>query len=742
MNSLVSTNKVYAPDNSPYIFNGDESTNSMELFHKYFPLPNSISKYSVPIPGTEVEGYSPVYRNKCFPNGLKEAPMAHLNTYPRLMDQTIKYNGDSPVFGYRKYDYENEILAPDYSYINYQEMNKMKNNLSSGLLYLLKNSPYKIESLSSHQKIDNHEREYKNYCDTNTSFIVTLYAANRWEWVLTDLATSSYSLTNTALYDTLGPESSSYILKLTESPVVICSKNHIKSLIDLKQQNDLQDLILIISMDPILPKDGNLQKLAADNNIQLFQFDQVMKFGEIVPLKPTEPSPDTLYTISFTSGTTGSHPKGVQLSQRICTAGITFTLATIPHKPGVRSFSFLPLAHIFEREVVAFILVCGGCIGFPQLGGSPLTLVEDLKVYKPDLMANVPRVFTKFEGAIKAGTIDSPSSLKRKIFEHIFNYKLAAQASKDGEEGRHLIYDSLFIKKLRSVLGFDNMSYIITGSAPISPATIKFLKASLNTGMAQGYGLTESFAGFAISQPYEKAPGTCGSTAITVEMKVRELPSMGYFLNDPNGPKGELLLRGPQVFSAYFKNKEETDKCISEDGWFSTGDVANISPEGKLSIIDRVKNFLKLAQGEYVTPEKVENQYLSTNSNIIQCYCHGDSLKSFLVGIIGIEKPKVIAYLTERGIPASKLSNDEDILSEINKPAIRQEILNSMNKNMVNLQGFERLHNIFIEFEPLTLQRNVVTPTMKLKRPIAAKFFAKQINDMYEEGSLIKKGKL
>lgn len=742
MYSIVSTDPVYAPDTSPYVFNGDESTNTMELFHKYFPLPKEVSKYSVPIPGSEEPGFSPIYRNKCFPNKMKEAPMPHLNTYHTLMENAIKYNGDKPIFGYRKYDYNAQILDDEYSYITFNEMSKMKNDFASGLLYLLKNSPYKDLLLASHVLIDNHEQNYKLYTSKNHSFVVTLFASNRWEWVLTDLACSSYSLTNTALYDTLGPEASNYILELTESPVVVTTKNHIQTLIDLKRDHNLKDLILVISMDPLSLDQQHLAAKAKDQGIQLFEFSQVMKFGEIVPLKPLPPLPETLYTISFTSGTTGSHPKGVELTQRVCTAGVTFAMMAIPHKPGTRSFSFLPLAHIFERQVTAFILACGGCSGFPQYGGSALTLVADLKVFKPDLQANVPRVFTKFEGAIKAATIDSPSPLKRKLFGHIIDYKLAEQASEDGNEGRNFIYDHVFIKKLRAALGFDNITYVITGSAPISPATIRFLKASLNTGMAQGYGMTESFAGFAISQPYEKDPGTCGSTAATCEMRVRELPEMGYFLSDPAGPKGELQLRGPQVFSGYYKNQEETDKCMSEDGWFSTGDVANISPEGKLSIIDRVKNFFKLAQGEYVTPEKVENQYLSANSNIIQCYCHGDSLKNFLVGVIGIERPVIVGFLTARGVEASKLGTDEDILFEVNKPAIRKEVLSLMNKNMTNLQGFEKLHNIYIEFEPLTLQRNVVTPTMKLKRPIAVKFFELQINDMYEEGSLIRNGKM
>lgn len=668
--------------------------------------------------------------------------MESLNTYHKLINLTADNYPLEPVFGYRKYDYVENKSDPHYSYITYNEMIRIKNSFASGLLHLLKSNPFKDISLSSHQKIDNHELNYKSYNAKNHSFILTLFASNRWEWNLTDLATSSYSITNTALYDTLGPDASNYILELTESPVVVASKEHVRDLIELKKVHNLKNLILIISLDPLLSEDGDLKNLAKEQNIQIFEFNQVIKFGEIIPLLPLEPTPETLYTISFTSGTTGSKPKGVELTQKIATSGITFVLSSLPHEKGVKSFSFLPLAHIFERQVAAFHLVCGGCIGYPQFNGTPLTLLEDLKIFKPNAMANVPRVFTKFEAVLKENTINSKSSIKRKLFNHIINYKFDQQSIKDGEEGNHFIYDKLFISKLRSALGFDNMRFVITGSAPISVPTIQFLKASLGVGMAQGYGLTESFAGFAMSKPYECQPGTCGSTSITVEMRVKELPTMGYYLNDPRGARGELQLRGPQIFKAYYKNLDETKKALSDDGWFSTGDVANISSDGKLSIIDRVKNFFKLAQGEYVTPEKVENQYLSGNSNIIQCYAHGDSLRHFLVGVIGIEKGVAKDFLATRNISQDNLINDDDILREINKKDIRKEILTILNSNIKGLQGFEKLHNIFIEFEPLTLARNVVTPTMKLKRPLALKFFSKQIGEMYDEGSLIKAGKL
>lgn len=750
--SIVSkgSSPYLASDDSPYVFEIPDHTNLSKVMREMLPLPQELWKVSVPLPGSAIEGYSSIYRNGAFPNRLKEAVHPDLNTLHALFMNTVSASGNSPYLSYRKYDYDTKVSETTPTTISYNEVQRRKLNYGSGLLYLLQNNPYRQPHVyPSHGKIDNHLRDYATYDKDNISFIISILSPNRYEWVLTDVMSSSYSITNTALYDTLGPESSKYILELTESPVTVASKDQIKDIILLKQKNPqaLGTLISIISFDPLFDtfEDIELKGLATKNNIALYDLDQVMKIGEIFPLKELPPNPDTIHTISFTSGTTGANPKGVVLSQRTSCAGITFCLAQIPQQENSKMFCFLPLTHIYERQTSWAGTSFGACVCFPQQNGSPLTLVEDLKIFKPTSMSNVPRVYTKFEAALKAATVDSHSVVTAAITKKAIAAKIARQSARDGDPGAHLLYDNTLISKLRSSLGFDEMAYCITGSAPISPSTIKFMKAALNIGICQGYGLTESFAGMSMTIPYEANPGSCGSTGICVEMRVRELPEMGYHLKDKDGPRGELQLRGPQIFTCYFKNEEETKKALDQDGWFSTGDVAQISnSNGQLKIIDRVKNFFKLSQGEYVTPEKVENIYLSNNSLMTQCYAHGDSFQSFLVGIIGVDPVGIKRFLTKQcNVSPLKLSTNEDILKAINRPQNKSKLLNFLNSNVnKKVQGYERLHNIHIEFEPLTIARNVVTPTQKLKRPIASKFFAEQFTAMYDEGSLIKRSKL
>ncbi|KAI5959832.1 uncharacterized protein KGF55_005064 [Candida pseudojiufengensis] len=736
---------IYALDEKDYIFNPNNDIPIESLINYNLPIPQEYSGHSIKIPGTSKPGYSEIYRNASLPNNLKNFIVPELNTYHALIKSSVERHGDSSCLAYHEYDYENDLHLERYNSLTYNEVNNKKINFASGLFFLINSNPFKNLELESHLKIINHERDYQNYNENNMSFIVTFYSGNRIEWIISDLACSSNSLTSTALYDTLGESSSKYILEITQSPIIICSRNKIEKLIELKKQypKELESLIMIISMDPLNKKASSLTKLAEENNIKLYDFIQVEKIGEIFPHTETLPKPETTYTLTFTSGTT-SNPKGVVLPHRTIVAACLSFAYLMPHHNKMKEFAFLPLAHIFERHMSASVLTFGGEVAFPRLGGSAITLFQDLKLYKPTFLACVPRIFSKIESLIKNATIDSNSTFNRITYSQAFETKRIKQLE-DGNKGNHFIYDTILIKRLRSLIGFDNMEVCFTGGAPISGETIKFLRSSLGIGFTQGYGSSESFAGMLMALPLQYSSiGTCGAIAPTVEARIREIPEMGYYLNDKGGPRGELQLRGPQMFSHYYKNPEETSKSIDSEGWFSTGDVIQITNEGWFIIFDRVKNFYKLSQGEYVTPEKIENLYLTSNSIITQVFAHGDFNQSYLVGVIGIDPLSIKTFLTSKcNIQPDQISTNQDLLEVVNKREIKTSILLYLNTNVGSkLNGFEKIQNIYLEIDPLTLDRNVITPTSKLKRSIASNFFKNQIDMMYKEGSIIKDLKL
>lgn len=739
---------IEAEKTSPYIFKPTDQTgvSYQDLIEKHLPIGEDVHD-ACPVSGTEEDGFSAVYRNKAT-GAVKLALNEDLTTYYALFSASAKAFAERPCLAWRPYDFKQKKSEPYYVEISFQETQRRAQAFGAGILHLLQHSPFKLDT-EPHAKIDAHDSNYRSYGVDDLSFVLTLYLANRAEWVITDLACSHYSITNTVLYDTLGANTSEYILELVESPVVVTSYSHIETVLELKRKNpqQLANLIAVVSMDPlgcVLESSGHrLVERARELNIELYDFDQVLGVGEIFPRPTLPPLPSSVYTISFTSGTTGLAPKGVVLTHENAALGITFVLTVAPPILNDRELAFLPLAHIFQRQATAFTLVRGGLLGFPQLNYTPLTLVEDLKLFKPKHMANVPRVYTKFESVLRNATVNASLPLKSLLTKHIFATKDARASVKDSAGGAHWIYDRTIIPKIRAQLGFDNMMFAITGSAPISAETIRFLKALLNIGLSQGFGLTETFAGFSFSNAFEASPGLCGSTGVCCEVRVRELPELGYHLTDPKGPSGELQIRGLQIFHHYFKNPGETEKSLS-GGWFSTGDVARIDAKtGRLFIVDRVKNFFKLAQGEYVTPEKIENTYLSSNPLLTQCFVHGDSLKPHLVAVIGVDPERIVSFLKHLlKVPLSQLQSEEAILARANELENRSKLLHHLTKNVKGLLGFEMIRNVYIEFEPLRIDRDVITPTVKIKRPIAAKYFSSQIAAMYEEPSLLERVKL
>lgn len=722
----------------------DEPQYIEDLITKSIPDEIDVA-YGVPKPHTQESGFSPIYVNEYVQkhlNGeLLSTPHPSLNTYYALVEHAVSLYKDQPAFGIRSTNEDG--TRGDYEWETYGELAILKRQLGAGIFYVLANNPFQ-PSDEVQEKIYNHHK----YVDGNQpSFFVSIFSSNRREWVLTDIACVNYSVANTALYDTLGPDTTKYILGLTKSPVTVCSKDKLKLLIDLKSKypEELVNFTTLISMDtldlqnPSSP-DRSILQLARDSNIMLYDFNQVIKLGELNPKHDIPPKPESVYTISFTSGTTGANPKGVVLTHRNGVASATFCLSKFGAlgKDAVRYYNFLPLAHIYERMNINFGLYSGYQIGFPSTP-SPTCLMEDVKFLKPRALLLVPRVLTKLEAALKAQTINNTEKpILQKLFTRAVEYKMAQQALYDGSEGHHFFYDRL-IHLLRKKLGFENIKAFSSGSAPISPDTIKFLKAVLNIGVGQGYGLTESFAGVCGSPTYDATPGSCGAPAVTCEMRVREVPEMGYTAKDENGPRGELQLRGPQIFKEYFENPEETSKALSSDGWFSTGDVAQInSTTGRVSIIDRVKNFFKLAQGEYITPEKIENTYLSCFPIASQAFVYGDSTQSYLIGIFGIEPETTKPWLKKNfGIT---VSSDEELLQKLNEKSIKTQFIKQLNGSTKSLlQGFEKVHNVKIMIEPLKIEDDIITPTLKVKRPLAKKFFAKELDELYREGSLILK---
>lgn len=570
---------------------------------------------------------------------------------------------------------------------------------------------------------------------------MAIFAKNRPEWTITDLACSSQSLIGVALYDTLGAESTEYIVNHCEAEMIICSLDHVPTLLATKSQ--MPKLRVLVSMDEL---DGGevaghtkaelLAKWGAEKDVKILSFSQLEKLGEQFPRAHNIPGPDDIWTINYTSGTTGN-PKGAILQHHCVPAAAFGSGMSSGTRPDDVVFSCLPLAHCYQRSIDNGMLFAGGAIGYSH--GDILALVEDMQMLQPTIFPSVPRILSRFAAAIRAQTIHAPG-VAGAISRTAFAAKKAKMEA--GGDNTHALWDRVWCRKIRKIFG-GRLRTISSGSAPISNDDYIFLNAALGCTLVNGYGLTETNAAACVALPLDCSVGHCGPPMVLSEFKLRSVPSMNYTAEDKPFPRGELLIKSPMNFKEYLKEPVKTAEAITEDGWFCTGDIFQVDAEGRFGMIDRVKNFFKLAQGEYVAPEKIENVLLASGI-VSQIFVHGNSEESFLVAIGGINPEEFCPFASKiLGRPVTP-ADPAGLQAACDDKAVKDAYLAICERNATksNLAGFEKIKRVYLTFEPFTADNDLVTPTMKVKRSQAAKFYKAQVDAMYAEKMLQKMAKL
>ena len=564
---------------------------------------------------------------------------------------------------------------------------------------------------------------------------VGLWCQNRPEWHLTgrkanwsailkgvadgnlDLACMSQSLYTVSLYDTLGPSATEFIIQHASLPCVAASLPHIPTLLKLKSK--LPTLKVIIALDPLdqgepdgYSKQALLSALAEDINIRIYSIDQVEVIGASFGTpKYNPPAPSDIVTINYTSGTTGV-PKGVVLSHAASVAGASTAVSSVSMTGQDVFMSYLPLAHVYERMMSHGVLWGGAAIGF--FHGDILALVDDLKALRPTGFMSVPRLYNRFGGAIRAATTTQPG-VKGALARHVVSTKLKALEPLDSSRAtnRHRVYDRIWGRKVSAAFGLDRVTHMISGSAPLDPSLHQFLRVVFGNFLMQGYGLTETYAVGLCQTREDFSAGNCGGVCPANELCLSSVPEMEYLVTDQPQPRGELLIRGNTLFSGYLKNEEETKKAILPDGWFRTGDICTIDPKGRFQIIDRVKNILKLAQGEYVSPERIENVYLSHLNFLSQGFVHGDSIQTFLVGIFGI-MPEPFAEFASKVLGRKiRMDDTEALLKACQDQRVRLAVLQELERvgRKNDFAGFERVRNCYLYMDPFSIENELLTPT-------------------------------
>ncbi len=380
------------------------------------------------------------------------------------------------------------------------------------------------------------------------------------------------------------------------------------------------------------------------------------------------------FTTIYTSGTTGN-PKGVMMSYKSMAAAIDDTKdilkATLPN---ARFFSYLPLCHVAERNLVeSTSLVSGGTIYFAE---SLESFAKNLAVASPTHFLAVPRIWTKFQ----QGILGKMPQKKLDLFLKI------------------PILNNIVKKKIRTGLGLNDAQLVLTGAAPMPESVIRWFR-KLGIVIQEAYGMTENLGAVCMMPASKIKDGTVGKVYNGVTVKIAE-------------SNGEILMKSDWLMEGYYKEPALTAETII-DGWLHTGDVGEIDSEGYLKITGRVKEMYKTSKGEYIAPSQIEFGF--ADNNFIDQIC-----------VVGQSLPQPIALI---------------VLSEMAHKSDRDEVLAALKENLKainpNLKSYERVKKIVVMSESWTVDNNMLTPTMKIKRNVIEKNFAQNMEKWYEEEETI-----
>ncbi|XP_035211249.1 long-chain-fatty-acid--CoA ligase 1-like isoform X1 [Stegodyphus dumicola] len=653
-------------------------------FLKVHPSPSMMNSQSVVLPGPEKIRASVLLDN---PEELLEYLGNGTQTVCDAVKKGFHKSPKGECLGTRS-----PPRTGPYKWIPYEEVMRRKDYVGSGLLSL---------GLSASQKT-----------------IVGICTKNRSEFVLTLLGSCHYSMILVPMYECFGPDALSHIVSQVDMEVIISESLTTVAHIIENSDNypNLKYVIIIEANEEEMVKHKS-------SRLKIMSFKELEELGKSNVQEHKLPSPDDIFCICYTSGTTGQ-PKGVIISHRnivSCLASLEAVFGVAIPKTGTL-VSYLPCAHIYEMICEIFCLYNSGRIGF--YSGHTASLLDDLAELKPTVLPLVPKLMNVIYSAVKKEI--GPSIFKRYLLRLALHQK--EKSLRRGIVSKNTLWDKLVFSNVQKLLG-GSAHFIFTASAPVSRQVMQFFRCASGCLVFEAYGLSEVGAA-AMTLMSEYDSGFVGPPLPANHIKLVSVPEMFY---DADNNVGEICIRGPNVFLGYYKNPEATKEAFDKDGWHHTGDIGQWLPNGTLAIIDRKKHIFKLAQGEYIAPDKSENVYVQSHI-ISQVFVDGFSDQEFAVAVVIPDPKPFLIWTKENDFTESNL----EVLCQ--DPAVRKALLSHMLKfgKKKNLNSLHQVGNVYLSLEPFSQENGLLTPTMKLKRSVARKKYEKIFEQMYEEGNFKK----
>jgi len=532
---------------------------------------------------------------------------------------------------------------------------------------------------------------------------LVILSENRPEWTMTDLANLCLGGVTVPIYTTLVAEQVKYIINDSDAEIVVVSNLfQYKKIASLK--SELPRVKQIIIFQPQAPAPGVLTLAEVQARGRALASARPGLFEETA--KAVRPEDEA--SIIYTSGTTGI-PKGVILTHGNFVTNLVSVSEMVEFSATDTVLSFLPLSHVLER-MVTFTYIYKGCsIAYAE---NAETVAQNLLEVRPQIMVSVPRVFEKIYSRVMDNVLSS-SSLKRKIFFWGIKVgKAAGQRTLAGKSvgpflafKRNLAHKLVYSKIIAKTGG--RVRFFVSGGAPLSKDIAEFFYA-LGLVVLEGYGLTETAPVLSLNTFEALRFGTVGKILPGVEVMI--------------APDGEILAKGPNIMKGYYKKPAETQD-VFENGWFKTGDIGFIDADGFLTITDRKKDLIVTAGGKNIAPQPIEN-ILKTSPYISNAVVIGDR-RRFITALIVPNFEKIEEYAKFAKIPfadRADLVRNEQVIS-----FLRTEI----DRSTPNLASYERIKKIAILDHEFEIERDEITPTLKVKRNIIEKKYRDMIEGLY-----------
>ncbi|RMG80014.1 MAG: long-chain fatty acid--CoA ligase [Bacteroidetes bacterium] len=546
---------------------------------------------------------------------------------------------------------------------------------------------------------------------------------NRPEWVIMDIGMGQIGAINVPVYPTISPREYEYIFNDAEVKFCFCGKDDLVSKVEKAKPN-------VPSLEGVF---------AFDEGVGAPLWTEIFETGDLseVEKRKAQIKPDDLATLIYTSGTTGD-PKGVMLSHNNIVSNVLHVREIVPISPGESVLSFLPLCHIFERNVIYSYTFKGANVhftGLDNLGGP----TGDLATVGPYFFTTVPRLLEKVYESIYNKGLEL-TGMKKKLFFRALDLADSYDYDKKPtglEAIKWAIADKLIFSKWRAALG-GNVKTIVTGAAACPVKMAKIFSAA-GIPIREGYGLTETSPALTLNriEPGGAMLGTVG----------QPIPGVEIMIDDSDGDyrpgEGEILAKGPNIMMGYYKKPEATAAVMKEingEKWFRTGDVGKLvtGPNGKqfLKITDRKKELLKTSGGKYVAPQPIENKF-KESFLIAQMMVVGEK-KKFVSALIVPAPEALKSFCDEHGIPCTLTDHPHNpslkIISKetLEHPKVIAEFERIISEFNPEFSHIEQIKAFRLLNEPWDVSTGELTPTMKLKRRVIMEKFEDVINDIYD----------